>query len=319
MPPALGGMPGSSNANYVAAKRGAGRQPQRSRSGGFTLVELLIVICIIALLITILLPALNRAREMSRRSVCLSNIRQLTAAWLMYADEHHGRLCNCAGNNNTYDPLVPLVQSWFVGGDTGRFDNYVDPAPFIRQGQLWPYLRDLRVYACPDDPQNVHRAFGPSNVAPSGAAVFVAGGIGTSYGVNCLLGPVSFPNQPPTTGSLLSPYYANTLGQIKHADHTFVFMEIGSPDFIETIPTARVLIYPTSDDIGLLVGRIHRDNHANPDGCTVSFVDGHAIFWAYDRNTTVFPDGSSYLGPGSSNMFQFEAWCGGPIPPGFTP
>jgi prepilin-type N-terminal cleavage/methylation domain-containing protein len=78
-----------------------GQQVLCGRRVGFTLVELLIVIGIIALLVSILLPAANRAREMSRRTVCLSNIRQLTAAWLMYAGEHQGRLCNLAARGKS--------------------------------------------------------------------------------------------------------------------------------------------------------------------------------------------------------------------------
>jgi prepilin-type N-terminal cleavage/methylation domain-containing protein len=53
---------------------------------GFTLIELLVVIAIIAVLMAILLPALNRVKEQGKRAVCLSNLRQLTMAWIMYAD-----------------------------------------------------------------------------------------------------------------------------------------------------------------------------------------------------------------------------------------
>src|SRR5437763_1186724 len=62
--------------------------PARNRA--FTLVEVLVVIGIIALLIAILMPSLNRARAQARRIQCMSNQRQLTHAWLMYADEFRG-------------------------------------------------------------------------------------------------------------------------------------------------------------------------------------------------------------------------------------
>ncbi|HAV63935.1 MAG TPA: hypothetical protein DCY13_16410, partial [Verrucomicrobiales bacterium] len=54
--------------------------------------ELLVVIAIIAVLAGLLLPALGRSKEKGQRIACLNNIRQLTLAWTMYADDHEGRL-----------------------------------------------------------------------------------------------------------------------------------------------------------------------------------------------------------------------------------
>src|SRR5260221_11685214 len=83
----------------------ADHEPARPRRA-FTLVELLVVIGIIALLISILLPSLNRARETANRVKCASNLRQIGQAMLLYAGENKGNY-----PRTYYQPGVALTDA----------------------------------------------------------------------------------------------------------------------------------------------------------------------------------------------------------------
>lgn len=92
---------------------------------GFTLLELLFVISIIGILAAILLPALAKARESARRSVCLSNLEQIGMAIHLYSLEHNGEL------------------PWSGGKNDARC--FVNLCP--------EYISNPAIYACPSDPQ----------------------------------------------------------------------------------------------------------------------------------------------------------------------
>ena len=61
---------------------------------GFTLIELLVVISIISVMMSIMLPTLSGAREEGKRIACLSNMRGLSHAWIMYALDNDDKLCS---------------------------------------------------------------------------------------------------------------------------------------------------------------------------------------------------------------------------------
>ena len=76
---------------------------------GFTLIELLVVIAIIALLMAILIPALHSAGEHGKRAVCLNNLRQLTLAWIMYANDNDGKICTAWVGPGRQDSWVSMA------------------------------------------------------------------------------------------------------------------------------------------------------------------------------------------------------------------
>jgi prepilin-type processing-associated H-X9-DG protein/prepilin-type N-terminal cleavage/methylation domain-containing protein len=102
-------------------------RPRRCRCAGFTLVELLVVIGIIAVLIGMLMPALAAARNQSRSVACRSNVRQIAMACLMYAQEH----------------------KYWIGYDAAMGDRKALLYPYLRMGTRNTDVNDRDVWQCP--------------------------------------------------------------------------------------------------------------------------------------------------------------------------
>src|SRR3954453_2999843 len=90
------------------------RLRERTSVAGFTLVELLVVVGIVAVLIAILLPALSKARDAARKTACLSNLRQVHQLIAMYANDYKDRVPVGYRGQKQFNSMV-------YSGTAGRF------------------------------------------------------------------------------------------------------------------------------------------------------------------------------------------------------
>jgi prepilin-type N-terminal cleavage/methylation domain-containing protein len=116
------------------------------KSRGFTLIELLVVIAIIAILAAILFPVFARAREAARKATCLSNLKQIDLAALMYAQDYDEVLpaACCTGWMSSAHPIDPANR--YV---QNPMDN-LGSADFWQMADLLlPYIKSLDIFNCP--------------------------------------------------------------------------------------------------------------------------------------------------------------------------
>lgn len=119
-----------------------------ARKRGFTLIELLVVIAVIAILAALLLPALSKAKGKAYRAQCISNLRQLTFTYHMYADDNGGRL-----PDNGYQMPGTSPPLWVASAEHFLPNYFVDNKYLLdRQYSLFAdYLHAPEVYRCPAD------------------------------------------------------------------------------------------------------------------------------------------------------------------------
>ena len=109
----------------------------------FTLIELLVVIAIISILMSILMPALRLAKDQANAIICAGNMRSLTLGWLLYKDDHDGKLVGGFPDRE--------ADAWVKPPRGTSTDPIEQQLQGIREGLLFPYCKKVDLYRCPGD------------------------------------------------------------------------------------------------------------------------------------------------------------------------
>jgi prepilin-type N-terminal cleavage/methylation domain-containing protein len=279
---------------------------------GFTLVEILVVVAILAILASILFPVFARAKESGKRVTCIANLRQFSAATLLYASDYDDVLPRADGCQ-PYSSLNPeLNRPGRVPGDgcsqwpfAYRFNHYSWPK------WLMPYVQTVDLFVCPS------RERDPTMWSENGEIM-------NAYAINlALTGALNTWGNPNRLGAYRDSWLGGKIGNVPDPSSAMLFMELSSsrinflPVFV-TPSANRQVAYPAalrelwapmflrwrSPTDCTPTGEVDRVLIPHNEGFVVGRVDGSAKWYSVEWFLSETPSRRDYVVPPYAGGWQ---------------